>query len=70
LLRKLLAGRTSIAMACRIGGCEINDFFGKPRALGFVVQEPEEPNEEMNLPPDFLDRINLDNIMELDVRPI
>src|SRR5690606_14956466 len=50
---------------------EINDFFGRLRPLGFVVKEPEEPDEEtVMLTPDFLDRINFGNILELDVRPI
>ncbi len=29
LLRKLMAGRTSISMASKIGGCTVNDFFEK-----------------------------------------
>src|SRR5690606_30783264 len=71
LLRKLLAGRTSIAMASKIGGCGVNDFFSKLRPLGFVPQGVEEPNEKIHISyPDFLNRINLDCIRELDVRPI
>ena len=27
ILRKIMAGRTSIAMASKIGGCELDDFF-------------------------------------------
>ncbi|HEU4554927.1 MAG TPA: DUF2249 domain-containing protein [Chitinophaga sp.] len=39
LLRKLMAGRTSIAMASKIGNCSINAFFEKLRPLGFEVNE-------------------------------
>ncbi|HRF19059.1 MAG TPA: DUF1858 domain-containing protein, partial [Chitinophagaceae bacterium] len=29
ILRKLMAGRTSLAMASKVGGCTINEFFEK-----------------------------------------
>ena len=59
LLRKLLAGRTSIAMASKIGGCEVNDFFNRLRPLGFIPQGVEEPDKEMLISaPDFLRQID------------
>ena len=71
LLRKLLAGRTSIAMASKIGGCEVNDFFNRLRPLGFIPQGVEEPDKEMLISaPDFLHQIDNGKVRELDVRPI
>ncbi|HRO73030.1 MAG TPA: DUF1858 domain-containing protein, partial [Saprospiraceae bacterium] len=37
LLRKLMASRTSISMASKIGGCKVEDFFEKLKPLGFVI---------------------------------
>ena len=37
LLRKLMAPRTSINMASKIGGCSINDLFDKLEPLGFNI---------------------------------
>lgn len=37
LLRKIMAGRTSLAMASKIGGCSVNDFFVKLQPLGFEI---------------------------------
>ncbi|MBK7226024.1 MAG: DUF1858 domain-containing protein [Saprospiraceae bacterium] len=39
LLRKLIASRTSIAMASVIGACKVNDFFEKLKPLGFEIDE-------------------------------
>ena len=36
-LRKLMAGRTTIAMASRLGGCSVNDFFSRLQPLGFEI---------------------------------
>lgn len=45
ILRRLMAGRTSISMASKIGGCKPEDFFEILKPLGFVsdnsVQEQE-----------------------------
>src|SRR5687767_3874325 len=38
VLRKLMAGRTSIARASQIAGCSVNDFFKKLEPLGFKVE--------------------------------
>ncbi|MDP4214297.1 MAG: DUF1858 domain-containing protein, partial [Bacteroidota bacterium] len=37
VLRKLMAGRTRIAMSAKIGGCHPEDFFKKLEPLGFEV---------------------------------
>ncbi|HNR07864.1 MAG TPA: DUF2249 domain-containing protein [Saprospiraceae bacterium] len=71
LLRKLMAGRTSIQMASRIGGVNIRDFLSKLEALGFYIEgsgpvPAESKNRET---PDFLKDLPPDRITELDVRP-
>ncbi|MEO6819488.1 MAG: DUF2249 domain-containing protein [Ginsengibacter sp.] len=69
LLRKLMAGRTSIAMASKISGCNVNDFFQKLSVLGFVVdsKEPATVEQKPNLP-SFFNLLKPDQIIELDVR--
>ena len=39
ILRKVIAGRTSIAMASKLGGCSIDDFFNKLQPLGFEIDK-------------------------------
>jgi uncharacterized protein (DUF2249 family) len=73
VLRKIIAARTSIAMAARIGGCSVNDFFNKLQPLGFEVDKAEEPfqNENDNDPaPAFMKNLKAHKIIELDVRPV
>ena len=41
VLRKLMAGRATIAMASRAGGCTVKDFYDRLSKLGFVVGEDE-----------------------------
>jgi uncharacterized protein (DUF2249 family) len=71
ILRKLMAGRASIAMASKIGGCKPQDFFEKLRPLGFVgdasVKEAVAPRK--GLPP-FLLGIPEERVVVLDVRPV
>jgi uncharacterized protein (DUF2249 family) len=71
LLRKLMAGRASIAMASKIGGCSINDFFTKLKPLGFEIDRATQPikEEKKNLP-DFITSIKKDQIVDLDVRAV
>ncbi len=38
ILRKIMAGRTSISMASKIGKCTPDDFFKVLEPLGFVVE--------------------------------
>ena len=49
LLRKLMAGRTSIAMASKIGGCLPEDFFKILAPLGFEKDKTEIVNTEKPL---------------------
>ena len=46
ILRKLMAGRASIAMASKIGGCSVSDFFVKLKDLGFEVEKNGQPEKE------------------------
>lgn len=70
LLRKLMAPRTSISMASKIGGCSINDFFDKLEPLGFNVDRNAKLNEnetETNIP-EFMKNLQEDKLVEFDVR--
>jgi hypothetical protein len=73
LLRKVMAGRTTIAMASKIGGCTVDDFFTKLEPLGFEnnkrkkVQETNLDNKPI---PAFMRASEAGKIIELDVRPI
>ncbi|HET9824212.1 MAG TPA: DUF2249 domain-containing protein [Chitinophagaceae bacterium] len=71
VLRKLIAGRTSIAMASKIGGCSVDDFFNKLRPLGFAIDKVNVAAEsEENPVPGFLKNMEKEKMIELDVRPI
>lgn len=72
ILRKLMAGRASIAMASKIGGCSVTDFFAKLKGLGFEVEMNGAPEKEkiMVEMPDFLKSINKEKFVKLDVRPV
>lgn len=50
LLRKVIAGRTSIAMATKIGGCTVEDFFTVLRPLGFEIADPKAAGDEGDHP--------------------
>ncbi|MBS1683092.1 MAG: DUF2249 domain-containing protein [Bacteroidetes bacterium] len=72
LLRKLMAPRTSISMACKIAGCSTADFFDKLLPYGFSVDrtiKQEEKNDKHPIP-DFMKNVSDEAIIELDVRPI
>lgn len=71
ILRKLMAGRTSLAMASKIGGCTVADLFAKLKPIGFEIDEEILPaSEEKKQMPDFLTTLNNLEIIDLDVRPI
>ncbi|HEY9664026.1 MAG TPA: DUF2249 domain-containing protein [Allocoleopsis sp.] len=72
LLRKLMAGRTSIAMASRIGGCSVEDFFRILEPLGFIIDRGTKVKDEVitHQAPEFMRGLRPDEMMELDVRPI
>jgi TusA-related sulfurtransferase len=71
VLRKIIAARTSIAMASRIGGCSVQDFFNKLLPMGFEIDKAlAEPENVNHVVPEFMKNISADNIIELDVRPV
>ncbi len=72
LLRKIMASRTSISMASKIGGCRVDDFFTLLEPLGFKTDRmkgEEDKSEEIEIP-DFMKNISPENTIELDVRPV
>lgn len=72
LLRKLMAARTSIAMACKIGGNKPEEFFAKLEPLGFEIDEKSETDiiEERLALPAFFTALKPGGIIEFDVRPL
>ncbi len=71
LLRKVIAGRTSISMASKMGGCTIEDFFKALQPLGFEIDKTvrEKENNTSEKPePGFLKNIQPEKIKDLDVR--
>ncbi len=71
ILRKIFASRVTIADAAKIGGCTVNDFFKKLIPLGFLVVPDTLPVINTNtdrLRPAFMQQINWDNTITLDVR--
>jgi uncharacterized protein (DUF2249 family) len=72
LLRKLMAARTSIGMASKIGGFSVENFFEKLQPLGFEIDRetvPESNKEKPKLPA-FFNSIKPEQIVDFDVRPI
>lgn len=73
ILRKVIAARTSIAMASKIGGCSVDDFFTRLKPLGFEIDKstaPLENDNDKNTVPAFMKNIAVHKIIELDVRPV
>ena len=72
LLRKLMAGRTSIRMASKISGCNVDEFFKKLAPLGFEIGEATSTvkSEEKQPLPAFFNSLKPHQIIEFDVRPI
>lgn len=72
LLRKLMAARTSIAMACKISGNKPEEFFAKLAPLGFEIDAKPgaDANEERPALPAFFANIKPADVTEFDVRPI
>lgn len=72
VLRKLMAGRTSIAMASKIGGCSPNDFFEKLKPYGFETDETaateQQATTEQKPVARFIKELDADQIISLDVR--
>lgn len=73
VLRKVIAGRTSIVMASKLGGCSVDDFFNKLKPLGFEIDQANVVagnSGEMKPVPAFLENLDMARIVELDVRPV
>ncbi|MBN9484024.1 MAG: hypothetical protein BGO70_03320 [Bacteroidetes bacterium 43-93] len=71
VLRRIMAARTTIKMASKAGGCDIDVFFSKLQPLGFVIDRTSaEEKEEDITKPDFMLRIGCIRVEELDVRPV
>lgn len=72
LLRKIMASRTTISMASKIGGCLIEDIFSKLEPFGFKIDRSTmgENKSLQNYIPDFIKLTKPENTLELDVRPI
>lgn len=69
LLRKVLAGRTSIGMASKMAGCKVDDFFIKLKPLGFEINADNLPLVEDRKPlPAFITSLTKNQIIDLDVR--
>lgn len=72
ILRKLMAGRASIAMASKIGGCSVDVFFNRLEPLGFQVEKLPAFEEKVDIKevPEFLRSVKPEQIIKLDVRPL
>ena len=71
IIRKLMAGRTSIEMAAKVAGCSIMDLFEKLKPLGFEIDTSTIiPDNKKKLLPRFIGSLKTENISILDVRPI
>lgn len=69
-LRKIMAGRTSLSMASKIGGCPVDVFFQKLELLGFSVDRATKITEVKSSGlPQFITALKRERLIELDVRP-
>ncbi|MCC7301568.1 MAG: DUF2249 domain-containing protein [Bacteroidia bacterium] len=72
VLRKLMASRTSLFTASKVGGCSVNDFFLKLEPLGFTIDRTTAPSEDHFTAekPGFMNNIQQLSVETLDVRPV
>lgn len=71
ILRKLVAGRATIAMASKMGGVKPQDFFNALKPMGFEVDENYKSTEKIVVEtslPEFLGSRKKEQIIEFDVR--
>ncbi|MGF7073233.1 DUF2249 domain-containing protein [Mucilaginibacter sp. 3215] len=66
VLRKVLAKRVSVAQACRIAGCSLNEFFDVLKPLGFKAAHEAVEVDRLPLPL----AASFTKIIDLDARPI
>ena len=71
LLRKIMAGRTTLSAASKVGGCSVEDFFEKLEPLGFEIDRNTKASEEGKkaIPP-FITSLKKEQLIELDIRPV
>lgn len=71
ILRKLMAGRASIAMASKIGGCRVEDFYIQLAPLGFEIDThiPADTTAQQEIPA-FIQSLKEEDLVVLDVRPV
>jgi uncharacterized protein (DUF2249 family) len=70
VLRKLIASRTSIAAAAKIGQCQVSDFFDKLKPLGFEIDTANVAlDREKQKVPAFMLKLAKEQLTALDVRP-
>lgn len=71
ILRKLMAARTSIGMASKIGGFSVEQFFDKLQPLGFEPDRQTAPEDNIEKPklPAFFNAVKPEQIVDFDVRP-
>ncbi len=71
ILRKILANRTSIAMASKMVGHSVDEFFAKLKPLGFEVDgETVSVETEQQDVPAFVAKITKEQIIDFDVREL
>lgn len=72
ILRKLMASRTSIGMAAKIGGLDVEKIYEKLKPLGFDIDTESllENNHQKPKLPAFFSTLKSEQIVDFDVRPI
>lgn len=71
LLRKVMAGRTSLAVASKFGGCTLDELYKKLEPLGFKIDRQTKAMDEKKKPvPNFIRSLTKEQLTELDVRPV
>jgi len=73
VMRKLMAGRTTIAMASKIGGCTPEDFYKALAPLGFEVDQNTDSSDKTSIPinkpkPAYLQNLPPERLINFDVR--
>lgn len=71
IMRKLMAGRTSLSMASKIAGCAVTDFFQKLEPLGFQIATAGQVEKAADKAiPSFVQNLKPEDVTVLDVRPL
>ena len=71
ILRKVMAGRTTLAAASKFGECNVEDFFRTLEPLGFEIDRNTKAVEEVKKPvPAFITSLKKEQLTDLDVRPV